>query len=515
MSLSVERGAALRAAFLITGSTYITYALSLLVGAVVARALGPEQYGEYAYVVWLSGWLVLVVNNGLNTSGIRFVAEKLGSGSPATASDIHGWLLNRQRASLALVTLAFIGICWWYQPHEWQGALLLFVTVGVISVASRATYLFDISIAKGHGAFHVEAYSTFAVSVANVVGVLVLAASGASLTAYLALFTAASVGLWLYSEMMLRRERIRPTHGALDPSLSRQINRHLLWTILLVGSGVLGSKSIETFLLNQYFGPTEVGFFTIAVALTRGSTDLLVVGFSTILMPTMGRAFGAGGLKRVQVIFCESLPFFLFFGLLLAGAGELWSRAAITLLYGQQYSPVIPVLQVMVVVGGLTLSEAAFGSLLATTGQQSSWAKNSVVSLVLSAIFAFSFIPRFGLDGAIASYALAKLISFGVLAVSVVRAQAIALPLRAMSRITLAAMIAAGVSLPISLVAAGVVSDILAGILYVVVLAGATVWLKTWNRTQVEMMLALSNRLPSSLKWIRPFLETWRDRYAG
>jgi O-antigen/teichoic acid export membrane protein len=514
MSLSVERSAAVRAAILVTGSIYITYALSLLSGAIIARDLGPTLYGQYAYVVWLSGWLVLAVNHGLTTSGIRFIAESLGRGSPGIAGDIHGWLARRQLASLAIIVAAFVAIAWWSRPLAWQGAALLFIGVTVVSVASRAAYFFDVAIAKGHGAFHVEAHSIFVVSVANVIGVVILAASGASLTAYLAMFTAAGVGLWLYAAMMLRRAQIRPRHGALDPLLASDLKQHLLWTIVLVVSIGLGSKSIETFLLNGLVGPAEVGFFTIAVALTRGGTDLLVVGLNTILMPAMGRAFGTGGNQRVQMIFCEALPFLLFLGLVLAGAGALWSRAAILLLYGEQYAPAIPALLVMSVVGGLTLTEVAFGSLLSTTGRQASRAKISLLSLLLSGICAFSFIPRFGLAGAIASYAITRLLTFAVLAIFAVRAQKIALPMRALWRVLLAGIIATAIALPISGLHPSIARNILAGILYIVILVLATVLLRAWNRTQVEMALAQSARLPPALSWIRSLLEIWRDRYT-
>jgi O-antigen/teichoic acid export membrane protein len=314
--------------------------------------------------------------------------------------------------------------------------------------------------------------------------------------------------------MMLRRAQIRPRHGVLEPLLVDEIKRHLLWTVVLVAAIGLGSKSVETFLLNGYVGSAEVGFFTIAATLTRGGTDLLVIGLNTVLMPAMGRAFGAGGTVRVQVIFCESLSFFLFFGLLLAGAGALWSNAAITLLYGAQYSPVIPALQAMVIIGGFTLSEAAFGSLLSTTGRQSTLAKISVLSLVLSGIFAVILVPRFGLSGAIVSYAVSKLIAFAALAFSVFRAPEVALPTRALARILTAACIAAVIALPIPWLAPGIATNILAGILYVVVLAILTVLLKAWNRTQVEMMLAVSNRLPSAFGAIRLPLEIWRDRYT-
>jgi hypothetical protein len=76
------RVATLKAAFLVTGSTYASYAFGLITSALIARGLGPDDFGSYAYVIWLTGLLIMLGNNGLAISGIRFVSESHGeSGS--------------------------------------------------------------------------------------------------------------------------------------------------------------------------------------------------------------------------------------------------------------------------------------------------------------------------------------------------------------------------------------------------------------------------------------------------
>ena len=498
-----------------TGSTYITYAMGLLTGAVIARSLGPTAYGKYAFVVWLSGWLVLVANNGLNVSGIRFVSEALGRGASASARNVHGWLLRWQRASLGVVAVGFIALSLWLAPAAWQEQLALFIAVTTISFAGRAIYIFDISAAKGYGAFHIEAYSMMLVTTLSMGGVIALAALHAPLAAYLVLFAAGSVGLWIYAELALRRAAIRPASGGLDAALAPEVKRHLLWTLLLVFSGSIGAKSIDTFLLNALTGPREVGFFTIAISLTRGGTDLLTVGLTTVLMPAMGRAFGEGGHARVNQILNESLIFFAFFGLVLAGVGATWSGAVIALLYGSEYTPVVPVLQIMMLVGGFTLLEAVFGSVLSTTGRQSVWAHITTAWLVLSVILAFALVPRFGLEGAVLSYSIARLAVVGALAVTVVRIQKLELPIPQLLRLALSAVLGVAAAAPAWWLLPGLPGQIAAGALYLAVFSFATAPLRVWRRAHVDLVLAATKRFPAVLRWTRPLLETWRDRYAN
>ena len=89
MSNQFGAKAVLRSVLLTTGSTYVTYAAGLVTSMLIARGLGPADYGRYAYLVWLSGLLVLVMNHGLTTSAIRFVSESLGRKSLVDAQDVH------------------------------------------------------------------------------------------------------------------------------------------------------------------------------------------------------------------------------------------------------------------------------------------------------------------------------------------------------------------------------------------------------------------------------------------
>ena len=54
---------------------YIEAAVGLLAGVLIARTLGPTDYGHYAFAIWLCGVLIMAGNHGLPTSSIKFIAE--------------------------------------------------------------------------------------------------------------------------------------------------------------------------------------------------------------------------------------------------------------------------------------------------------------------------------------------------------------------------------------------------------------------------------------------------------
>lgn len=512
MSNPFSRIATAKSALLMTGSTYVSFSFGLIVSAIVARSIGPVDFGRYAYVVWLSGVLVAVANNGLNTTGIRFVSESLGRGSTESARAVHGWLLRLQHLCLVATTVGFLASIPLTIPSDWNAHVVLFAGVVLVSMIAKTYYLFDISVAKGYGQYSVEAFSTMTVSGVNVLCVLGLFFLRAPLAAYLWLFAAASVAYALIVWRMLRARGIKATSQGLDETMAPRLKNHLLWTVLLTVAAAFGNKSSETYLLSAYVGPAEVGFFTIAASLTRGGVELLSSGLNTVLMPLMGHAFGAGGTARVNTILADAVRYFTFAGLLLAGVGFMWADVAITLMYGAQYEPATQVFRIMALVAGITLSQGAFGALLSTTDHQKIRAFVTVLSVALSVVAAVLLVPRYGLTGAVTAHAASTAVIFLLVGGGLVKVFSLTLPWRELTRLLLAAAAAAAVATGCLWVGSGLVPQFLGGLSYAVVFIAASFAFKAWKEEDLTQLMPLANRFPRLLGRLVPALSNWMRR---
>ena len=512
MSNPFSRLATAKAALLMTGSTYVSFFFGLIVSAIIARAVGPEDFGRYAYIIWLSSVLVQVGNNGLNTTGIRFISESLGRHSKKSARAVHGWLLRLQYFCLIATTVGFLVTMPLTIPAGWASNVALFIAVVLVSVIAKTFYLFDISVAKGYGQYSVEAFSTMAVSGGNMLCVLGLYYVRAPLAAYLGLFAATSVAYAVIVWYMLRSRLIKPSGRELDEALAPRIKNHLIWTVLLTVAAAFGNKSSETYLLSTYVGPAEVGFFTIAASLTRGGVELLSAGLNTVLMPLMGHGFGAGGTARVNAILADAVRYFSFAGLLLAGVGFMWADVAISLMYGAQYQPATQVFRVMALVAGITLSQGAFGALLSTTDNQRIRAYVAVLSVGLSILVAVLLVPRFGLMGAVTAHAVSTVVIFLLIGVGIVRVFKVSLPWRELGRLCLAAAVAAVAAAACLWVDTGLAMQAAGGLLYAVVFISASFAFKAWNEDDIAQLMPLADRFPRLLGRFLPALLAWTRR---
>jgi O-antigen/teichoic acid export membrane protein len=513
MSSAFGRVAALRGALMMTGSTYAVYALGLVVSALIARDLGPDSFGHYAYLVWLSGMLGIIANNGLTTSGIRFVSESLGRQDRDAAARVQGWLWRRQLLCLLAVAALYAASLPFIERSGWQQEqLLLFTALAILSMSGKSLFIFYISMAKGHGRFDIEAGITVALGLLNAVAVVVLAWRGASLLAYLLVFTVTSLAFGLLGFIAARRAGVRGASDAPAPELLARLRPHLYWTIALVIAAALGNKSVETYLLNLFTGAAAVGYFAIAAALTRGGVDLLSSGLSSVLMPMMAHAYGAQGLPQVNRVLGNAVRIFLFFGLLLAGSAALAADLAVQVLYGSAYTPVADVFRWMVIVGGLSLSEGAFGALLSTTDHQRLRALIAASSILLTIGLALWWIPLYGLMGALAAHAASRMLLMLVLVTGSRIALGLRLPWRQLSRLALAALLATAPALAIALNTADPWLRFGAGVLYALLFLGLTLLLRAWRSEDADTLYEALGRLPRARAMLGPLLQGWSQR---
>jgi len=506
MAGSFTRVGALRAAAVMTLSTYVTVGLGLVVSAVLARSLGPEDYGRYAYMLWLVGLLVSIGNNGFPSVATRQISELKGAGDLSSAASVYSWLKKWQTLSLVATALVFAACMPFIEPIGWSEHVALLTVVCILCFLPKAFFFFHTSVAKGHGAFWIEANGNMVLSVAYTLGVVVLATLHGSLLANLWWFAAVSAAHMGVMVFMLRRSDIQGSREPLQPDLKERVGVHLRWTSLQVFIASLSNRTVETYLLARLIGPAEVGYFAIATNLVRGGIELVSSSLTTILMPSLAHARGAGGVAHVNMIMQDALRYFGFLGALMAGMGWLLAEPGVALLYGTRYSDVAHTVQIMAVVSGAFLIENPFTSALATLDNHRFRTFMSTLFFALSAGFAFALVPSHGILGAVAANGLTRLVTFLLCAFWVRRELALQLPwgdgLRTLTATGLSMALALGLRWLID----GALMQWASGLVYAVALTMTTLLFGLWKPKDIHLLLKITQRFPAIGKLLGPLL---------
>jgi O-antigen/teichoic acid export membrane protein len=265
---------------------------------------------------------------------------------------------------------------------------------------------------------------------------------------------------------------------------------------VLILVAVFSSKTIETFLLNAWTGAEAVGFFLIAVALTKGGIELLSSGLNSVLMSHMAHAYGSDGEAAVNRVLSDNVRYFHFLGLMLAGVGYFWAPAVIALMYGEKYLPVVPALQMLIVAGGIALTDGVFGARLSTTGSQKTRALIVTATLVFSAVLALSLVPTYGLTGAAISSALTTVVGFLVIAIYTVTRSSVHLPYASIVQMVVIAAAAAAISFAVTLWNPGIIAHVIAGFIFALAYVIASLFTRTWTLDDLHGISRLTRKIP-------------------
>jgi O-antigen/teichoic acid export membrane protein len=490
-----QRLALLRSVTIVSISTYVEYALGLLVSIWIARALGPDDFGRYAFVVWLCGWLIVCSNHALTTSSTKFVAEAEGAGDPALASHIAYRLDRIQHASSFFVIVLFVAIAVTVQPDEWHGIVPQTIACIVIAVVAKANYAMLVAIAKGWHRFEPEAMATVLSGLLGVCLIALASFAKAGLPTFIAIFAISCLSLNLLTRIACRHYGLAFVPGPVPDGVRTRLNRHLRLTAVFVLLNLFKTRTIEIFLLNLFANAAAVGYFAIAGTLTNGAVQLFSVGLTTTLLPYMAKSFGREGEVSATRVLVEVTRFYWALGAAIAGIGLVATPGLVELMYGNRYVEAIPAIQTTIVFAGLLLLGAGMGAFQTVSDRQDDRIRVAVATLCVNVALGVTLVPTFALAGAVLTYALTRVAELALAIYLVRRATTVSLPLAAMSRLFIVACVATALSWLATLIWPSRYGFILAAIVFCAVYAPLSVLANYWTAEDLRLFDALAGRL--------------------
>jgi O-antigen/teichoic acid export membrane protein len=490
-----RRMAVLRSITIVSVSTYIEYALGLVVSIWIARALGPADFGRYAFTVWLCSWLIICSNHALTTSSTKFIAEADGAGAPGVASHIAYRLSQVQHLSSFVVIALFALVTAIVRPAEWQQFLLPVTVLVIVAVVAKANYGMLVAIAKGQERFEPEAIATVLGGVFGLALIVAAALLKVGLLGFIALFAIASLSLNLINRIAYRHYCRPYTAGPIPVETGQRLRRHLRQTAALVLLGSFKASTIEVFLLNTFASSAAVGFFAIAATLTRGAVQLFSVGLTATLLPYMAKSFGERGQEHAARFLAEATRFYWAVGIAIAGLGLVTTPEIVRLMYGNRYVEAIPAIQATLVLAGLLLIGNGIAAFQAVVDRQGDRLRITIIALLANAVLGIALIPPLGLAGAVLTYAGTRLTELGLAIVYLRRATTGGMPWAPMARLFAVGCIATAAAWALTAWLPSRYGFIGGGLLFVALYVPASVLVRYWSADDYRLMTTITDRL--------------------
>ena len=399
------RARTLRNTFFSSVAMYTEFALGMVTSIIIARHLGPEGFGAYSAVILLVGLGVAATNSGTASAAIKFVAELRGAGREVLVRPLVAYLRRAQRMFL-LGVMVLGALALWLAGHRvapdfHHGWLFGFL---VLAVALRASYMFNIGVAKGLEDFRINA------RVALVSAPLNLAMIAA--VVWLDLPVEWLLGVFLVSGALFFGMSLTALRPLLPPGddtpripadLVPRVRRQMLYSTLIVSVGFVAASEIEVLLLTAAGDAHAAGQFKVGYQLASGAAALVPGVFGALLLPLMANALSQGR-EVAGRRFTATTGYLGLLTIPLVVFGIVVAEPMVHLLYGNAYEEGGLALAVCLAGTGIVAMAQGASSLLISADRQ-----RAVLFLVLAcgaakvALGAF-LVHRFGLHGALASF---------------------------------------------------------------------------------------------------------------
>jgi O-antigen/teichoic acid export membrane protein len=394
--------------------TVFNLAATFIVGVFLARYLGPEQYGLYSFIIWFLTLATLVVNLGIGEMIRRFVAEAIGQNN---IQAIKGFVkLSFSIRVLALIVISLLILFLSGNLARLFGRpddSIYFVLVIGLLVTSVAVGTLD-GIFLGYQKYEYSALVALILNVLRTLSIIVLGALGFGVTTILYAYMV-TWGIGFIIEIFLVNKILPIREIMKSPGLDT-VRRNSAIKYSLAALGILGVdyvlwQNAEIFFLKMYYPVEEVGFYTIAQRIPSMVIALVPFVLGTVLMPAISEQFGKGDMEKIRQIYKTSSRYLMILSFPIAAAGIALARPLITVLFGDEYSSAIILMQIIFIPFAMRGLTHAVSSVIYGIKEPVFLLRMGVVLVCISLGLNLWLIPKYGTMGAVIGTSIPRLIA--------------------------------------------------------------------------------------------------------
>lgn len=385
----------LRGGLLLALNTFVILALAFPVQILVARYLGPEELGQYAYI--LSFWVIarMFVNLNLQDVIIPLTGEARFSESKETLYST-GWLLSKMASGFLLLLTCLVAVALQVQDNSRALSVTWRILIVVVATVFSDHQIYSIWC-KCEGKLWDFVKTDLGGTLVGLATRLVIVSMGGSINALLASYILEQFAKLCIAVVLYKTERreffkLRTYNYQTAKTICTSV-----WPIWLSALLTIAYARFDQILLGQMLSSTnQLGHYSVAVrlveALTAGAVALFIV-YLPILSRTEDQAFHEN-LQRLQdlmvwgclLLFCP-----MYFGL----------KPLVIALYGERFIQAGELAEIYLLglpALCLSLSRPAY---MYTRGHQKLELMLKVLGVGANIALNLIFIPKYGALGAV------------------------------------------------------------------------------------------------------------------
>lgn len=379
----------------------LSQGLALILGIVLARCLGAEGYGIYAYAFAIMSLLMVAAEAGVPTLLMREVAA---SHERKEWSTLRAVLIKAGQlviAAASLVALAGIGVLWWLSeslsPKVFYTTLFMLLALPITALAKTAAHatrgLQQVVVSQV-----IELLARPLLAIALICIFFFIFSTPTDPQYAMAAQLGAAIltlGISLAALYWLTPKEIYSSSGQ-----PQSINwlRSSLPFVLIGGAGIINSQT-DIIMVGSFMNPDDVGIYRVAVQASLLVSFGLQVA-NNVFAPRFAKLYTQGNVNELKRILTYSSRIVLAATVPPVILLVLWGGSIASWLFGSTFEQSHLPLAILAIGELIGASRGPLGYLLYMIGQEKRMMQILLLSAALNIALNFILIPLLGLLGA-------------------------------------------------------------------------------------------------------------------
>ena len=417
--------------------------IRFVVGIALTRGLGTEQYGLYAYVLWMLGFIALGTNLGLGEMSRRFIPEAIGRQNTREVSGFVQLSFSfRIVAAIILCSIILFTSSQWAYASGDEGNRMVFIIIAFYIIPYTLQQAL-IGVFRGFQRFDYSFYVNLMIGPLRLVLILVAMALGYDILTVLIInlitqVVAILTGVFLLQKLVSLRSIF--LRSLLSGDRKKQALKYAVIVLGTLGLSYLLSAETEIFFIGLYHTVEDVGFFRLAF--TIGPLIMTFTGaLGYVLLPAIAEQFGKGDMDKLKRIYITATRYLTMTSIPMAVGVIALAGSIITQIYGAEYSPVILPLQVICLPIAVARLAGPSDAVIRGINRPGYIFITNFIIVVINIILSLLLVPNHGLLGAAIAISVSLVTGLPLRVIFVIRRIAASWPIQDTLKVALASII--------------------------------------------------------------------------
>lgn len=384
----------------------------MIISTLIARQLGPEQFGVYGYLLWLSALLGTLINSGLSLGSIKFIAEARATESTQhLISPIYNLYQTKQLINALVLGGIAVILVYYFGEKIIQNTDPNIIYVVLAASLFKALHMFYVSVLKGFEDFRALAFVAAIISPINITLVCICYFTNQPLETYFWIYLIISVSYLFISypfvfKKLKQVKKQQKSQATIPKPLNTRISTHFRSAVGVTVFSFITLSQSELFFLNIYSTTEEMAFYNVAFALSTAALTLVPGVYSSILLPLMARENKTKGEGKAKTQLKLSLRYMFQLVTALALPVCFFAEEILTFLYGSQYLKAALPFRIFLLCALLTKLIGCFNAYLWSIDKGKLILKLFISASIFTLILDFFLIKQFQLEGALIAFSI-------------------------------------------------------------------------------------------------------------